>query len=69
MTFNPNNKFRKRYRKIFKKDPTAANLFLLLCELAGPDGKVFLPGDPKAVETELQTLLAARFENPEEWQL
>jgi hypothetical protein len=67
--FIAGRKFKKKYRQIFKKDPVAANLFLLLAELAGPDGKVILPGDPGAVEAELQTLLAARFEDPQGWQL
>ena len=57
MAFNPNNKFRKKYREFFKKDPLSANLFLLLCELAGPDGKVILPEDPGAIDRELASLM------------
>lgn len=64
-----NRKFRKEYRKIFKKDPLAANLFLLLFELAGPDGKIVLPNDPKAIDKELSSLMQARYEDPEGWQL
>ena len=56
-----NRKFRREYRKIFKKDPMAANLFLLLSELADDRGQVHLGPDP---EGELAQLLAARFEDP-----
>jgi hypothetical protein len=69
MAFNPNNRFRKRYRRIFRKDPLTANLFLLLAELAGPDGKVILPADPRSIDRELASLMTARFEDPEGWQL
>ncbi len=69
MAFAPNRRFRKSYRKIFKKDPVAANLFLLLCELAGPDGEVILPNDPEKVDRELRDLMVARFEDLWGWQL
>ncbi len=69
MAFNFNKKFRKKYQRIFKKDPLSANLFLLLCELAGPDGKVILPKDPGAIDQELASLMQARFEDPHGWQL
>jgi hypothetical protein len=69
MAFETNTKFRKRYRNLFKKDPLSANLFLLLCELAGPEGKVTLPEEPGAMDQELQALFAARFGDPEGWQL
>jgi hypothetical protein len=58
---NTNKKFRKKYRQIFNKDPLAANIFLLLCELAGPDGKVILPNDSDDLNKELQALLTSRF--------
>jgi hypothetical protein len=69
MSFQLNRRFRKKYRQIFRKDPLAANLFLLLCELAGPDGKVILPADPRAIDRELASLMQARFEDQEGWQL
>ena len=69
MSFQPNRKFRKKYERLFKQDPLSANLFLLLCELAGPEGKVILPEDPRAMDQELQALFTARFEDPEGWQL
>jgi hypothetical protein len=65
----PNRKFRRRYYSIFKKDPLSANLFLLLSELAGPDGKVVMPTDPRKLEEELQELISIRFENPFGYQL
>ena len=61
--FTPNRRFRKRYDKIFRKDPLAANTFLLLCELANEKGRVMT--DPE----ELAELMAARFEDPEAYQL
>ena len=38
MTFKPNRKFRREYKRLFKKDPLLANTFLLLCELANEKG-------------------------------
>ena len=64
-----NRNFRRRYRSIFKRDPLAANIFLLLTEMAGWDGKVVLPADLTEVERELRTLISVRFEDPRGWQL
>lgn len=61
-----NRKFRREYRKIFKKDPMAANLFLLLSELADDRGQVHLGPD---AEGQLALLMAARFEDPTAYQL
>ena len=58
MTFKPNRKFRKKYDKLFKKDPLAANTFLLIFELANERGQV--KTDPE----ELANLLAVRFNDP-----
>lgn len=69
MAFIPNRKFKKKYRQIFRQNPLSANLFLLLCELAGPDGEVILPEDPGAIDQELASLMRARFKDPEGWQL
>jgi len=63
INFKPNRKLRKKYNKLFKKDPLAANTFLLLCELANEKGQV--KTDPE----ELATLMAIRFENPKEYAL
>lgn len=63
MTFRPNRKFRRDYDRLFKREPGAANLFLLLCELADKRGRV------QATEEELSILLAARFEDLEAYQL
>ena len=63
--FRPNRKFRKQYDKIFRKNPLAANGFLLLCELADDKGQVMF-NDPV---TDLQELMAARFEDPRGYQL
>lgn len=63
MTFKPNRKFKRQYDRIFQQDPAAANLFLLLAELADERGQV------KTDERELVRLMAARFENAEAYQL
>ena len=70
MTFKPNRKFKKEYDKIFKRDPLAANTFLLLCELANEKGQVRLAGTSEGeVGEEVQKLLIARFTDPEEYAL
>lgn len=61
--FQPNRQFRRKYDRLFKKDPGAANLFLLLAELADEKGQV------QTDENELAELMAARFDNPKENQL
>lgn len=48
----------KAYNLIFKQNPEAANLFLLVAELADEKGQVVTD------EKELATLMAARFEDP-----
>jgi hypothetical protein len=61
--FIPNKKFRKKYNKIFKRDPLAANTFLLLCEIADEKGQVVTN------EEEIAELMAIRFEDPREYAL
>ena len=63
MAFKPNRKFRKDYDRLFKKDPMGANMFLLLCEIADDKGKV------ATNEAEIAELMAARFNDPEEYAL
>jgi len=63
MAFIPNKNFRKKYDKLYKKDPLVANTFLLVCELADERGQV------KTSPEELAFLFAARFEDPEEYVL
>lgn len=62
-TFVSNRKFRRDYDRLFKKDPLGANTFLLLCEIADEKGQVHT--SPQ----ELVDLLAARFNDPEEYSL
>lgn len=64
--FKPNRAFRKRYDSIFKKDPLAANMLLLLAELADGEGKVRMPNPP---EEAIILLMAERFEDPRGYQL
>ena len=63
MSLNLNRSFRRQYNRIFKQDPAAANLFLLLAELADDGGQV------EATPEELARLLAARFKDPTEYAL
>jgi len=63
MKFKANKRFKRDYDRIFKKDPEAANLFLLLCELADKNGRVLID------EVDLVRLMAARFKNARERQL
>jgi hypothetical protein len=59
-------KLKKRYDEIFKKDPLAANVFLLLTELADEKGQVRFGPNP---EEEIQKLMVARFKDPRAYQL
>jgi len=63
VAFVPNRKFRREYDRIHRKDPGAANLFLLLAELADEEGQV------ETDEGQLAELMAARFNDPEEYAL
>jgi len=63
MKFKPNRKFRKQYEKIFRRDPAAANLFLLLAELAGDGGQVVTD------ERQLAKLMVERFKDLREYAL
>jgi hypothetical protein len=58
-----NRNIRREYNRLYGKNPTAANLFLLLTELADKRGRV------QATEAELSLLMAARFEDPKAYQL
>lgn len=59
-------KFRRDYNRLFKRDPAAANLMLLLSKLADQNGQVLLGPYP---EVEHQSLMAARFDNCRAYQL
>jgi len=66
MTFIPNRKFKRDYDRIYKKDPVAANVFLLMCELADEKGQVSFT---EPAEIEIQRLLMARFDDLRAYQL
>lgn len=57
--FRPTRRFIRDYDKIFRQDPEAANLMLLLCELADERGRVVTD------EAELAVLFNARFDDPQ----
>jgi hypothetical protein len=61
-----NRRFRRDYDRAFRKDPLAANMLLLLAELANERGEVHLGPVP---EVEIQRLMAARFKDPRGYQL
>ena len=68
--FTPNRRFRKKYNRLFKKDPLAANTFLLLAELADRKGQVKIEGsNEQEIAEEIQRLLVARFNDPTEYAL
>ncbi|MBN1226343.1 MAG: hypothetical protein JXA79_05080 [Deltaproteobacteria bacterium] len=63
MAFKPNRAFKKEYNRLFENDPQAANLFLLLAELADQEGHAITN------EFEIVSLIAVRFTDPMEYQL
>jgi hypothetical protein len=63
MTFTPNRKFRRKYRHIHRRDPIAANLLLLLAELADEAGQVVT--NPE----EIARLMEIRFRDPKGYHL
>ena len=67
MTFTSSRRFRRDYDRLFKQDPAAANVMLLLCELADEKGQVRL--ETPFPEVEVQRLMAARFTDPRAYQL
>ena len=54
---------KRKYDQVFRTDPIAANLFLLLTELANEKGQIVTD------EKELQSLMVARFNRPDEYAL
>ncbi len=63
--FMPSRKLRRDYNRLFRRDPLAANIFLLLVELADEQGRVCLGPNPEA---EIADLMRARFDNPRAYQ-
>lgn len=61
--FQPNRKFRRDYDRLFRKDPAAANMLLLLAELADDHGQV------RATDAELCFLMNTRFDDPRAYHL
>jgi hypothetical protein len=57
--FRPNKRFKRDYERLFRQNPEAANLFLLLCELADERGQVVID------ETEIAVLFNTRFDDPQ----
>ncbi|MGA9111272.1 MAG: hypothetical protein WB290_13350 [Smithella sp.] len=61
--FRPSRKFKRDYNRLYHKNPAAANLFLLITELADQKGQVTTD------EKELADLMAQRFEDPQRYSL
>lgn len=66
MNFTPTRRFRRDYDRLFRRDPQAANLMLLLCELADKNGRVNMGPHPEA---ELAELMGVRFQDRFAYQL
>lgn len=66
-TFTPSRRFRRDYDRLFRKDPAAANVFLLLAELADEKGQIRI--ENPFPEAEIARLMAARFDDPRAYQL
>lgn len=64
--FTPSRRFRCDYDRLFRRDPLAANVLLLLAEIADERGRVHFDGAPEA---ELARLMAVRFADPRAYQL
>lgn len=62
--FKTNRQFKKKYERLFNKNPLGANVFLLLLELANERGQLKISD-----ERELLELMAKRFDDPEAYQL
>jgi len=54
----PDRKFKERYDRVFRKNPMAANMLLLIFELANGKGRV------QTTEEEIAALFNARFSDP-----
>ena len=63
----PNRKLRRDYDLIYREDPLAANVFLLLTELADDQGQINF--GTLCLEQEIQRLMRARFDDPLAYQL
>ena len=64
MPFKPNRRFIKKYDWLFKTNPLAANIFLMLAEQADEKGQVTVKD-----AREIARLMAARFEDPRRYAL
>lgn len=61
--FKPNRAFKQDYDKIYRKNPLAANLYLLFCEMADSNREV------RVTEQELIELMPECFKNVREYAL
>jgi hypothetical protein len=61
--FRPTKQFKRKYNRLYHKNPAAANVFLLLAELADEKGQVTTD------EKELAVLMAQRFDDPRRYSL
>jgi hypothetical protein len=62
----PNRKFKREYSRLYRKDPLAANVFILLAEVANERGEVRF--ETPFPEVEIQRLMVARFADPQAYQ-
>ena len=66
--YQPNEREKQEYKKIFSVCPFAANVYLALLEI-GDGGRPLLPGGTEEKIIFLETLVDIRFFNPFGWQL
>jgi len=69
MNLSLNKHFRKDYDRLFREDPSKANMFLLLVELADKNGQIMFKGNSKKATKALRDLFLARFNDPLEYAL
>lgn len=61
--------FKSKYKKIFKSNPFAANLFMLFKDLANEKGHIVFSGDEDERLNEISSLMDARFNDVYAYQL
>ena len=61
--------FKRKYDRIFKVDPVAANMLLLLKEMANSKGQIELYGSDDECMSKLTYLMNKRFPGPVKYEL
>lgn len=64
-----NKAFKKEYDKIFNHDPLAANIFLMLVDMADEKGEIYFEGSEDQMNDQINILVNGRFNDVFEYQL